>query len=76
MVGKGQPFKLPIYHSTDYKGWIERKAREIAAERGCSLPIARVKAQAEFRKLKDRRPKAEVVRLDQGRRKKGRRSAL
>ena len=75
MVGKGA-FKLPMYHSPDYKGWIERKAREIAAEKGWSLPTARAEAQAEFRKLRDRRPKAEVIPLDQTRRKKRRRSAL
>ena len=70
MVGKGEPLKLPMYDSPDERGWIERKAREIAAERGWSLPTARAEAQAELRKLRDRWPKAEVIPLNQTRRKK------
>ena len=55
-----------MHYSRDEHGWIERKAREIAQRTGWSLPIARAKAMAEFRRIHER-PKARVIPFTQGR---------
>ena len=55
-----------MYYSPDEKGWIERKAQQIARETGWPLPIATSEAMAEFRRMQDR-PKATVTPIGQGR---------
>lgn len=42
--------------------WLERKAVQLARERGCSLPAALVAARCEFETLRAR-PKAPVIPL-------------
>ena len=52
-----------MYYSGDEEGWIERKAQEIARDRGWPLPMARSEAIAELRRLQDQ-PKAPVCSLN------------
>lgn len=55
-----------MYYSTDDQGWIDRKAKQIALETGCPLPIETSEAMAEFVRIQER-PKATVTVLHQGR---------
>lgn len=55
-----------MYYLPNDKGWIERKAREIACETGVPLPIATSEAMAEWERMQ-KKPSAEVVATGQGR---------
>jgi hypothetical protein len=46
----------------DERRWLERKAIQLARERGCTLPAALVAARCEFESLRAR-PKAIVIPL-------------
>jgi len=53
---------VAIQIDPDERRWLERKALQLARERGCSLPAALVAARCEFESLRAR-PKAIVIPL-------------